>query len=170
MNLKGVDQLITAFSRICSNYHTVLDIVGDGVERSYLEEMVCKSNISNKVNFHGYQKDATPYFEKADIFVYPSKTEIFGISIVEAMAFKCICIANNVGGIPEIIINKENGFLNMSNTVEELIKKMKEAIFICNDATLKYEMMAKAYITAKKFSINRTIDSLERLFESVAGD
>ncbi len=168
--LKGVDQLVKVFSILSKSHNIVLDIVGDGTQKRYLETMVQEMKISDKVTFYGFQHDISNYLEKADIFVYPSRTEIFGISLVEAMASKCICIANNVGGIPEIITNNINGFLNISNSDEELIQKIQQALKVCENENQRQEMMIQAFSTAEKFSIKKSVYELEKLCKEIVSD
>ena len=167
VKLKGVDSLITEFSNICNNHDLILDIVGDGPEKEQLVREVEKLNLSNKVFFHGFKTDITSYLSDADLFIYPSYSEIFGISIVEAMAFKCVCIASNVGGIPEIIKNGINGFLNISNTSDELREKMYEAIALCANWNARNSMMENARITAESFTIEKTIGDLEAMYQEL---
>lgn len=170
VKLKGVSSLIDAFSRVASEYDVILNIVGDGGERAKLEEQAKRLGIIDKVTFYGLQRDVISYLKQADIFVYPSRTEIFGISIVEAMAFGCICIANNVGGIPEIISDGINGFLNNSNSEEELQRKMESAISLCGEDMRRQEMMKKARMTAELYSIDNTIKNLEVVCRALAGE
>lgn len=161
---KGVDDLINAFSLLTNRYNISLDIVGNGIELDSLKRLVDNLNQSSKIKFWGSKIDVTPFLEEADIFVYPSKSEIFGISIVEAMAFKCICIANNIGGIPEIIKNNQNGLLNNSTSVDELTRILKYAIELCRNTPKRLELMKNARNTAEKFSINKTIKELKELY------
>lgn len=169
VELKGVDDLITAFYKISSQYDLILNIVGDGKQRFYLEEMVKKYGIDNKVKFWGFKQNVTPFLEDADVFVYPSKTEIFGISLVEAMAYQCICVANNIGGIPEIISNEKNGLLNLSNTTEGLTVKIEQAIRICSDPIRKEKMRESAQKTAAQFCVSNTISELGKLCSHLLG-
>ena len=166
VRIKGVDQLIKAFSLLSADYPIVLDIVGDGEEVRMLQKLTEKLNISEKVKFWGFKKDITHFLEYSDIFVYPSKTEIFGIALVEAMAFKNICVANTVGGIPEIICDGVNGILNKENSASGLAKSILRAVDVCNDPEQRRKMMNEANITAGRFTIERTVKRLEKLFES----
>jgi len=61
-----------------------------------------------------------------DIFVYPSWHEGFGRSIMEALAMEKAVVATNVGGIPDLIKDGENGFLVLPHNPQELAQKIKE--------------------------------------------
>lgn len=167
--IKGVDILLEAINTI-RDVEFTLCIVGDGAERTALEERVHQLNLSDKVSFVGFQQDVNPWLKDADVFIYPSRMEIFGISLVEAMAFQCICVGNNVGGIPEIISDGENGFLNKDNTVEGLASCLRKAAAVCLSKDARCEMMEQARLTAEKFNVAITISRLEEEVESLAGE
>lgn len=167
VSLKGVDNLVEVLPKLINQYDIHTDIVGDGICRNDLEQKVAEYNIIDRVKFHGFKNDVRPYLEDADIFVYPSKTEIFGISLVEAMAYKCICVASNVGGIPEIISDGDNGFLNEENSVEGLKEAIVKAINVILDDERREHMMKQASITAEKYSITRTVSGLENLYQKL---
>lgn len=167
VELKGVNTLIEILPEILTHKNISIDIVGDGKCKNELENKVAILGIQDRVTFHGFKNDVTPYLTDADIFVYPSKTEIFGISLVEAMAFKCICVANNVGGIPEIITDGENGYLNKENSAEGLKKALITAIDSTLDISRRNEIIHAARRTAEGFSISQTISSLENIYKRV---
>lgn len=167
VEIKGVDSLVKILPEIISYQDAYIDIVGDGESRNELESKVSSLGIQDRVTFHGFKANVAPFLADADIFVYPSKTEIFGISLVEAMAFKCICVANNVGGIPEIINDGENGFLNNENSSEGLKKALIKAIDSVFDINHRYEIMNSARKKAEFFSIFATISHLERIYQGL---
>lgn len=167
VELKGVNVLVDVLPEIISYQDVYIDIVGDGKSRNELENKVATLGIQDRVTFHGFKDDVTPYLADADIFVYPSKTEIFGISLVEAMAFKCICVANNIGGIPEIINDEKNGFLNKDNSSEGLKKALIKAIDSTLDIKRRNEIINAARKTAEDFPISKTISNLENIYQRV---
>ncbi len=166
--IKGVDILLKAISFIPQNQFK-LTIVGDGKEKNKLME-TCKEQNINNVEFIGFQDDINPWLNQADIFVYPSRMEIFGISVVEALAFQCICVVNNVGGMPEIIKDNENGIINTQNDEEGLARCIQKALNICNEQNQRESMMTNAFNTAMNFSIDHTIHHLELLFEELINE
>lgn len=169
VELKGVNDLLDILPSLLSLYNIQLDIVGDGKCRVEYEQHVEKLGIQKNVFFHGFRTDVASFFKRADIFVYPSKNEIFGISLVEAMAFKCVCVGNNVGGIPEIIKDGINGILNNDNTSKGLYNSIIRAIDIVNNEGARIEMINNARKTAEKFSIVKTVTNLEVLYKKVKG-
>ena len=89
-----------------------IHIFGDGPERLNLENL-CNSliNLKDKIVFHGFVNDPSQYYDDIDIALLPSLGEGIPLSLLEVMRLGIPCIATNVGGIPEIIINDESGIL-----------------------------------------------------------
>lgn len=165
--LKGVDDLIEVLPKIIAHIDVCVEIVGDGNCREELEKKVSELGLKDCITFHGFKNDITPYLAKTDVFVYPSRTEIFGLSIVEAMAFKCVCVANNVGGIPEILVNNVNGYLNVSNTIEGLEEAIFKAVDSVKDGRIRDCIVQEARKTAERFSISNTIKNLEEIYSTL---
>jgi len=114
---KGFQHLIEAMNRMKDNTFEV-NICGDGNYRKELEKIVDFKNIT----FHGFVSNIDEMINKSDILILPSYQEAFPFVILEAMSRGKIVIATNVGGIPEIIIDKRNGFLIKANNTDDIIK------------------------------------------------
>lgn len=167
VDVKGVKFLINAFNILNSKYDIELSIIGYGPQQEKLENMVKEYNLNDKIHFLGQQSDVKPFLRETDIFVYPSVCqEVFGISIVEAMAYGCIVIANNVGGIPEIIEDKKSGFLNKETSDESLAACIEAAIYMLEKSE-NVQMSNCAKQTAEKFSINNNIKKLEKIYKTL---
>lgn len=174
--IKGIDNLIKAFSMFYQKYDTHLSLVGDGTEKEKLIKCAedCHLKVSENrdgdVTFWGTQINIVPFLQRASLFIYPSVCqEVFGISIVEAMAFGIPCIANRVGGIPEIIIDGENGYLTEANTVEALYEKMNLAITELKKEENRKLITQEAFRTAEKYSIKNTCLQLDRELSDLYG-
>ena len=164
---KGVRNLIYAVNKIKEKYKCHLYIVGEGPSKNDLQLMTQEMRLDKVVSFTGQKADIIPYLRKGSIFVYPSIVkEVFGISLVEAMSFGLICVSNSVGGIPEIIKNEKNGFLTEAPDEESLVKTLESAFNILNTEK-EYTIRSNAKMTAKQFSIDETIISLENVFMDV---
>ena len=85
------------------------------------------------------------------------------------MAFGIPCIANRVGGIPEIIIDGENGYLTEANTVEALYEKMNLAITELKKEENGKRITQEAFKTAEKYSIKNTCLQLDRELSDLYG-
>ena len=107
-----------------------LVIYGSGSLESKLEKLANKLKIEDKIEWRGF----VPYskvpeaLSQIDIFVYPSRHEGFGRSIMEALAMEKAVVATRVGGIPDLINDGENGFLVEPHSPEQLANKIGELI------------------------------------------
>lgn len=140
-------------------------MVGDGPDRERLERIASDLKITDITTFYGQQTDVEEYLEKASVFVYPSTCpEVFGISIVEAMAYGIPCVSNNVGGIPEVITDKVSGLLCYSFDPKELARNIE---YILNNDS--HRMIEEGRVVAEKYSIINTVNNLQSVFTKVIG-
>jgi glycosyltransferase involved in cell wall biosynthesis len=112
---KGQDVLIRAFKRIASRFPDVLLVlVGNmGPTRGALGALVEELQLTERVVFRENVDHANigAYYRNATVFAMPSRSEPFGIAILEAAAFGVPVVASRVGGVPEIIASPECGIL-----------------------------------------------------------
>lgn len=163
---KGISLLLDAVAVLKKEYNINLTVVGDGPERENLHRQAEKLNLFDNIFFIGQKIDIVPYLKNGDIFVYPSVwEEVFGIAIVEAMAFGLICIANRVGGIPEIIQDGVNGFLTSEKSREGIVDALKKAINIGEEEEASMRSAAKE--TAERLSIITTVSNMTDVLEKI---
>ena len=165
--VKGVHILINAFEKVCKQCQNVkLTVVGDGTEKRNLEEQAKELIKNEKINFVGRQSNVIDWVDKSNIFIYPSIWEEgFGISVIEAMARGLIPITFKKGGLIEIIKNEENGFLVNEVNEESLANAIIKVIKLSEEEKLKIAENAKN--VAKKFTIERTIQSLKKVYSDL---
>lgn len=107
--IKGVPYLLEALTYLMERRNDfVLDIVGDGPNRSDYEKLATKLGLRNVVRFHGLKtkQEVAEFMRRADVFVLPSEWENLPCVIIEAMASGLPIVATNVGGIPEMVSNE----------------------------------------------------------------
>lgn len=124
----GLDDLIKATVQIKKNVPNLKTLIlGGGEQEKELKDLVKKLGAEKYVILSGYlQNELLPeYLRLADVFCRPSLDEGFGISFIEAMASGLPVIGTNVGGIPDIIKDGENGFLLKPNDVFFLSAHLK---------------------------------------------
>lgn len=161
--IKGVDNLLKAASLLSSKYNIEVSIIGDGPDRAKFEKLSHELKINHIVTFYGQKTNVEDYLKKASVFVYPSTCpEVFGISIVEAMAYGIPCVSNNVGGIPEVIDDKISGLLCYSFEPEELANNIET--ILNSDNT---QMVEEGRKVAEKFSIINTVKNLQTVFNEI---
>lgn len=119
---KGIDYAIRAMKNICDVHTNVkMRIVGKGLQEEYLKKLTINLGITQNVIFTGFiPRNQLPLiYQNCDVFCSPTLYEPFGHTILEAMACRKPVIASSVGGIPEILTEKE-GILVRPADVEDL--------------------------------------------------
>lgn len=164
---KGIFELIDAFGEIKQIYNNIkLMIIGNGPKKHELENRVLALDLEKSVMFTGNLKpdEMHSYYQAADIFTLPSYTEGLPLAVLEAMSCGIPVIASNVGGIPEIIRNNENGFLIPPRNNK--ILKDKLIILIDNDRLREKFRRNSIEIIKDKFDINKKINILMKLYSN----
>lgn len=126
---KGYKDLIDVFALVAKDYPGwKLHIVGDGDERSTLEQCIEEKQLQSQVVLHGYQsKDyINQLLSDSAIYVMSSYTESFGIVLIEAQSFGIPCIAfDSARGALEIVKDQENGYLIANRDFAAMAEKIK---------------------------------------------
>lgn len=111
-DVKGFDRLIPIFAKLLDQKSNLkLLIVGHGQMLNEYKKLTRELNIKDNVIFTGYQSDVNPYYEIMDLYTSLSRSEGFGVSVVEAMSHSLPIIAENIGGLGNIIQDHQNGIL-----------------------------------------------------------
>jgi len=116
--IKNQKLLIQAFSLLVKkhpNERLILKIVGDGSERSNLEQLVSELNIEDNVQFLGYRDDIQQQLLSSDVFVLSSHYEAMPMTILESMATKIPVVTTDVGGIKHFIGESNATFVEPGN-------------------------------------------------------
>jgi glycosyltransferase involved in cell wall biosynthesis len=126
---KAVDILIEAFARAQRAHPMLLDILGDGPERSSLERLASKLGLSEAIRFHGFvpQADLPTRLAPCDALVLPSLLECGGAVVLEAMALGLPVIATRWGG-PADYLDETCGILVEPRSPEQLTQDLMEAM------------------------------------------
>ena len=101
-----------------------LDVVGDGPSRPELETARSALGLDSHVRFHGYREQVGPYLASADFFILSSISEGAPLALLEAMASGLPGVATDVGGIREVIVPDETGYLVPAQSPEALADAM----------------------------------------------
>lgn len=122
--IKGVDVLIRAIKDVP---HATLWLAGEGAQRDALEALTRRLGVHGRIRFWGHldRQSLGARLAAADVFVLPSRSEAFGIALVEAMHAGLPVVATRVGGIPELV-GKENGILVPPADPAALAKAIRE--------------------------------------------
>lgn len=152
---KNIPRLLNAFKLLTKKYDCILHIVGDGEERSTVENIIVKENIEN-VKLYGQipHQNITNLYKNCDIFVLPSDYESFGIVNIEAMASSIPIVATNIPGVRNVI--KDCGLL-VKPSSESIAKAI---IKLIENPKLRNELVTKGKIASEKYdwdNINQQI-------------
>lgn len=163
---KRVDVLILAFKKLLRHVpDAFLLILGDGPLKSTLINLVEKLDIKKRVLFLGrieHDDELIPaIYNAADVFVLPSAFETQGLSVLEAMACGKTVIATHVGGIVDLIKDKDNGILVRFNDIEELASALKNTLI---DDQTRQQIGKVARKTAETYSIALTTQKLTNTY------
>lgn len=163
---KGFLDLIDVYALLNEVYpNWKLNIIGDGTERTKIEEKITKLNLKDKVILHGYQdkKYINEILSHSSIYVMPSYTESFGIVLLEAFSYGIPCISFENSGSKEIISNNWDGYLIKERNKEQMAKKICELI---KDKNRRIIMGDNGYKKSLKYDIKeiikKWIDLIER--------
>jgi len=133
---KGHHIAIRAMKRILQQFpEAVLLIVGSGELRKSLGDLAYQLNISENIFFLGFQSNVPSNLKLCDLYVHPALQEPFGIAVLEAMAARKCVIATNVGGVPEIIVDRKTGFLIAPDDPDLLADSVCQALSDPSGAT-----------------------------------
>lgn len=109
---KNHEGLLDAFERICQQQpNASLHLVGDGPLRKKIESLVNRKNLAAQIKFYGFQQDVLSLIKTADVLLLPSIIEGLPGVILEAFLCKTPVVAFDVGGIGEVLVNHQTGFL-----------------------------------------------------------
>ncbi|HDR7514038.1 glycosyltransferase [Bacillus mobilis] len=126
---KGMDVLIKAFAKYLRDSNVELIIGGDGEEKANLERLIADLGISSQIKLIGAldRFRVKEEMQKCDSFVLASRYETFGVVFIEALACGRPIIATKCGG-PEMIVEKNNGYLVEVDDIDGLGKAMLSMI------------------------------------------
>lgn len=108
----------------------MLTVVGDGSDRSLLEQLTQDMAIADHVNFVGYQSQSAvrEYLRETDIFVLPSFAEGIPVVLMEAMATGVPVVATQIAGVAELVQSGESGYLTPPGDSETLAAAIAKLI------------------------------------------
>lgn len=109
---KGHRAFLQIAQRVAARWsETRFLIVGTGPIADELQAFVCELGLADRVVFTGARRDVTALNHVIDIFALPSREEALPLAVLEAMAARRPIVASAVGGVPEVVVDGETGFL-----------------------------------------------------------
>jgi len=166
--IKGHRYLIDAVGRTRDRVSgLVVLFAGDGPLRSQLERHAAAVGVGDRVRFLGMREDVPELLSCSDLFVLPSLNEGLGLVLVEAMAMGVPCVATDVGGVPEVVVER-TGVLVPPRDPRALADAV---VSLVDDPGRAREMGARGKVRAGEvFSIQRTVERTEALYEELMAE
>lgn len=156
-HVKGFDLLLAAWAKVCQrNLDWKLVIVGGGEEAQNLQQMAQNLAIEQRVDFVGSCSDITEYYKKSSIFCLSSRSEGFGMVLLEAQAFALPIVAFDCEmGPAELIHDQVNGFLCAKENPHDLAKKLLKIIDL--DQKKYQQFSQQAQLNSQKYKLENII-------------
>jgi len=162
-SVKRVQDVIKIFYKVRKQIACKLLMVGDGPDRIKAENLCRKLDVCNDVRFLGKLEAVEEVLSVADLFLMPSEKESFGLAALEAMACEVPVISTNAGGIPELNIHGETGFVSPIGDVDDMVKN---ALYVLDDTHLP-QFKANALARAKVFEISKIVPLYEQFYQKI---
>jgi len=166
-NRKGIFDIIEVIKDNSDTFDNKIElIIGGNGEITKLQNLIEKYQIGNIVKFVGWVQNEIKiqYLHSSDVYILPSYNEGLPISILEAMSYGKPIISTDVGGIPEVVKNNENGFLINPGNLEQIEKSIKHFIENPQDIEKFGNNSAKL---SEKYLPNSVLLQLENLYKEI---
>ena len=160
--VKNIANVIKIFYNIQKELKAQLIMIGEGPDKSLAEDLCKELGISHLVKFLGNTNQVEKNLCHSDLFLLPSSAESFGLAALEAMASKVAVISSDSGGLPEININGETGYVENFDNVDEMSRK---AISILSSKESLDNFKNKAFLKAKEFDIKKIVPLYEKTYQ-----
>lgn len=166
---KGLKTLLSAYALINKQQPVTLLIVGEirqGEDKQFFDEFQ-SSNPDSQIIVTGYisHKDLPAYYALIDIFVHPSLRDGMPNALLEAMACEKAVVATSVGGVTEVIKDRENGFIVPVKDAESLSKAIIELL---DNESLRCTLGKAARATIQKeYTLQNELDLNLSVYQSL---
>ncbi len=163
---KSIDVLIKAFKRIHKKTKAHLVISGKGTMLDSLKNLTFDLNLMERVHFLGYipDEELPDLYNASYIYINPAIYEAQCIAALEAAASGLPLIGANATALPEIVLNKRNGFLFKPGNDYDLSKKILQ---ILNNHKLYEKMSQQSLEISSKHEQHLTYGKFEKLYENL---
>jgi len=164
--VKRTDDVLVAFKRLREDgVDAVLCMVGDGPDRTQLEQRAHELGVIRDTLFLGYQEHVAPFYSAFDALVLPSSNEGTPVSAIEALAAGRPVVATRVGGVPDVVRDGKDGFLVETGDTAELANRLAQ---LARDPELRERMgdAGRARVLPR-YAVARLVDDVARPYRSL---
>jgi len=162
--VKRVSDVVRIFAKAREQMPCKLLLVGEGPERLFIQQLVKELKLRDDVLFLGEVDYIEQILRCADLFLLPSEQESFGLVALEAMNCGVPVIAAHTGGLPEVIVHDETGFLF---PVGEINAMAQAAIELLRDGQKHRRFASAARQRARQFAIDNIMPEWEGYYQEI---
>lgn len=162
--VKRVRDVVRVYKKVIEKVPAKLLLVGDGPDRSSVEQLCRELDVCSGVRFLGKQEAVEELLAISDVFMIPSASESFGLAALEAMACEVPVISSNTGGLPEINLQGITGYLSDVGDVDDMAERTIELL---SNPELLEQFRKNAYAQAQKFSLANILPMYESYYERI---
>jgi len=160
---KGYDRLLPILKRLHDEgYPFVMNILGDGPDRSELERFISSNEMESYVSLMGFTSNPYPYVKASDLFVCSSRSEGYSTAVTEALILGLPVITTLCSGMKELLGDGEYGVI-VDNDDASLLDGLRRLL---SDETMINNYRKKSEIRGKDFSLERQMRRIEELLLS----
>jgi N-acetyl-alpha-D-glucosaminyl L-malate synthase BshA len=163
--VKRVLDCVRILAEVRKSVPAHLLMAGDGPDRGPCEHLARELRMEKHVTFLGKQDHVERLIPLAHVLLMPSELESFGLASLEAMACGVVSVATRVGGVPELITDGEDGFLEAVGDIEAQAARVVQLL---TDDNLHYRMgRAGRWNASERFCSDKIIPQYERYYKDV---
>jgi glycosyltransferase involved in cell wall biosynthesis len=168
--IKGIDTFLAAAGKVRAPHVRFLIVgscrAGPGIDDAYTENELQQLIAGDgRITYAGYRSDMPDVYRSSDVLVMASRCEeAFGLVALEAAAAGKPVVATRVGGIPEVVVDGQTGFLAQPGDAAGLAERIQQLV---DSPTLRAAMGERARERARTHFTTRPVRELERLYESL---
>lgn len=162
--VKRIADVVKVFKEVHEKLPVKLLLGGDGPERTNVENLTRELGVYQDVVFLGKMRAIEQILCISDLFLLTSESESFGLTALEALASGVPVISTNTGGIPEVNLHNQSGFLSNVGDVAEMAKN---ALYLLNNKAVYDKFSKQARDQAKQFDIQHVLPQYVKLYESL---
>lgn len=161
--VKRISDVIRSFALIRKKVKVKLLLIGDGPERTIAGRLASELGICEDVLFLGSQNQVADFLAISDLKLLLSEKESFGLVALEAMACEVPVIATNIGGIPEVVVDGETGYLCELGDVVAVANKAIE-LLLDDEKRIQMGKRARERVDSH-FSFEQIVSQYEDIYE-----
>jgi L-malate glycosyltransferase len=160
--VKRVPDVIRIFAEVRKKTPCHLLLVGDGPDRSVCEQLARELHLEDHIRFLGKQLELVSILSAADLMLMPSQSESFGLSALEAMACEVPVISSSVGGLPELQVHGETGYIAEIGDIDRMARYAVD--LLTNDTKCALFRQACRKRAVEQFDVRKIVPMYEEYY------